>query len=55
MKGSLERGIQRSPFSISGTRGDTSASTAAQRSYEASQRTADAASHGKNWLQSVSS
>ncbi len=54
MKGSLERGIQRSSFSVSGTRGDTSAPAAAQGPCEASQRITDAATHGENWLQSIS-
>ncbi len=54
MKNSLKREIQRSSFSISDIKDDTSTSATAQESYEVSQRIIDAATHEKNWLQSIS-
>jgi len=48
MKNSLKREIQRSSFSISDIKDDTSTSATAQESYEVSQRIIDAATHEKN-------
>ena len=53
MKSSLKREIQRSSFSISNIRNDTSTSVTAQESCKVSQCIIDAAMHKKNWLQSI--
>ncbi len=54
MKNSLKREIQRSSFSISDIKDDTSTSATAQESCKVSQRIIDAVRHKKNWLQSIS-
>ncbi len=54
MKSSMKKKIQCSSFSISDIRDDSSASAFTQRSCEVSQRIADATTHEKNWLQSIS-
>jgi len=54
MKSSLKKEIQRSSFSISDIRDNSSASAFTQRSCEVLQRTIDAATHQENWLQSIS-
>ena len=48
MKNSLKKEIQRSSFSISDIKDDSSASASTQRLCEVSQRTIDAATHKKN-------
>ncbi len=53
MKNSLKKEIQRSLFSISDIKDDTSTSVTAQESCKVSQRIIDAAMHKKNWLQSI--
>ncbi len=54
MKNDLKREIQRSSFSISDIRDDTSISATAQESCKVSQRIIDAVMHQENWLQSIS-
>ncbi len=54
MKNSLKKEIQRSSFSIFDIKDDTSTHVTVQESYEVSQRIIDAATHEKNWLQSIS-
>ncbi len=54
MKSSLKREIQHSSFSIFDIKDDTSISVTAQESHKVSQRIIDAATHEKNWLQSIS-
>ncbi len=54
IKSSLKREIQRSSFSISDIRDDTSTFATAQESCKVSQRITDAAMYEKNWLQSIS-
>ncbi len=54
MKNSLKKEIQCSSFSISDIRDDSSTSASTQKLCEVSQRTIDAATHEKNWLQSIS-
>jgi len=54
MKNSLKREIQRSSFSISDIKDDTSTSVTAQESCKVSQCITDTATHEKNWLQSIS-
>ncbi len=54
MKNSLKKEIQCNSFSIFDIRDDSSASVSTQRSCKVSQRTIDAATHEKNWLQSIS-
>ena len=54
MKNSLKREIQRSSFLISDIKDDTSTSATAQKSCKVSQCITDAATHEKNWLQSIS-
>ena len=53
MKNDLKREIQRSSFSISDIKDDTSTSVTAQESCKVSQHVTDAATHKKNWLQSI--
>ncbi len=53
MKNSLKREIQRSSFSISDIKDDTSTSATAQELYEVSQRIIDAVTYQENWLQSI--
>ena len=53
MKNSLKREIQRSSFSISDIRDDTSTSATAQELYKVLQCIIDAVMHKKNWLQSI--
>jgi len=48
MKNSLKKEIQRSSFSISDIKDDSSASASTQRLCEVSQRTIDVATHKKN-------
>ena len=54
MKNSLKKEIQRSSFSISDIKDNTSTSVTAQESCKVSQCIIDAATHEKNWLQSIS-
>ena len=54
MKNSLKRKIQYNSFSISDIKDDSSASASTQRSCKVSQRTIDAVTHEKNWLQLIS-
>ncbi len=53
MKNSLKREIQRSSFSIFDIKNDTSISATAQELCKVSQCIIDAATHKKNWLQSI--
>ncbi len=53
MKSNLKREIQHSSFLISDIRDDTSTSVIAQKSCKVSQCIIDAATHKKNWLQSI--
>ncbi len=54
MKNSLKKEIQCNLFLISDIRNDTSTSATAQKSCKVSQRIINAATHEKNWLQSIS-
>ncbi len=53
IKSSLKREIQRSSFSISDIKDDTSTSATAQELCKVSQHIIDAATHKKNWLQLI--
>ncbi len=53
MKSSLKKEIQCSSFSISDIRDDTSTSVTAQESCKVSQCIINAATHEKNWFQSI--
>ena len=54
LKNSLKREIQHNSFSIFNIKNDTSISVTAQESCKVLQHVTDAATHEKNWLQSIS-